>query len=305
MRKLLYIFCLSLLVTTCDDGDIINIELDFDQVLKLCGDENSNNYLLYDTKNDPSESLTLLFPVSTNNTLIFNPPENNYTEELVINATSIRFNYRTYTGDPEDYICQDIPDANVVVNNDYPAASGAIASFLSTYVDDDNDGVPSVLENQDPNNDGVFDDAQDTDGDGLPDYIDADDDNDNVLTINENPNYSSEDGLTLAQDTDGDSIPDYLDEDDDGDGIISRYEDENGNKSLTDDFDENSPIVPNIARYLDPNTTETFVIDQFISTTFSRAITVAVIVQNVSIDILNADIIDLGTYSRTITLSEN
>ena len=39
-----------------------------------------------------------------------------------------------------------------------------------------------------------------------------------------------------AQDTDGDSIPDYLDQDDDGDGTLTINEDENGNGNLFDDI---------------------------------------------------------------------
>ena len=37
-----------------------------------------------------------------------------------------------------------------------------------------------------------------------------------------------------AQDSDGDSIPDYLDTDDDGDGTLTIYEDENGNGNFDD-----------------------------------------------------------------------
>ena len=45
-------------------------------------------------------------------------------------------------GDPNDYICEDIPDANVSVNENYEAESGT-ANFISTFIDDDNDGVPN------------------------------------------------------------------------------------------------------------------------------------------------------------------
>jgi hypothetical protein len=314
MRKLLYIFSLSLLVTTCNDGDILDVELDFDKVLTLCGDESSNdgeefinNFLLYDTKLDPSESLTLLFPVTPANKLIFYPVENDIEKTLGIDNSNYRFIYRTYSGDPDDYICQDIPDANVVVTNDYPAANGATVNFMTTFIDDDNDGIPTALENPDPNGDGDYDDAQDTDGDGLADYIDKDDDNDNVLTANENPDPNDDGDLSDAQNTDlnftgGDTIPDYLDTDDDGDGIITRYEDEDGNLSLTNDFDEASIIVPNIARYLDPNTTEEFIVDEFIFTTYKRTISVDVKLFLVDITILSTDQVDFGIYTRTITL---
>jgi hypothetical protein len=67
----------------------------------------------------------------------------------------------------------------------------------------------------------------DTDGDGIPNYLDDDDDGDNVRTITENPEYSESEGLANAQDTDGDTIPDYLDDDDDGDMVLTRDEENN------------------------------------------------------------------------------
>ena len=103
MRNLIYICLIGLIALSCDDGDIFEVELLFDQELTLCGDENSSEYLLYDTKLDPSESLTLVFPVSAANTAIFNPLDNSgepYT--LVVNGSTIAFNYRTYNGDPEN-----------------------------------------------------------------------------------------------------------------------------------------------------------------------------------------------------------
>ncbi len=110
--------------------------------------------------------------------------------------------------------------------------------------DSDGDGLQNRYENWDPNGDGMPSDAQDTDGDGIPDYLDADDDGDLVPTANEgadpNDNAEPED----AQDTDDDGMPDYLDMDDDGDGINTKDEDTNGNGDSTDD-DENGNGVPN------------------------------------------------------------
>ena len=39
--------------------------------------------------------------------------------------------------------------------------------------DDDGDNVPTLNEKPDPNDDGDLSDAQDTDGDGIPDYLDT------------------------------------------------------------------------------------------------------------------------------------
>lgn len=81
--------------------------------------------------------------------------------------------------------------------------------------DDDNDGIPNAFE--DFNGDGVFDD--DTDGDGIFNYLDEDDDGDGIPTIDE---AKDEDGNPL--DTDGDSDVDYLDNDDDDDGLLTQFE---------------------------------------------------------------------------------
>ena len=78
MRKLFLIILPVLILSSCNDGDILEIALAFDQDLSLCGDLNSangeitnENYVIYDTKIDPNESLTLLFPTGTTNNLIF------------------------------------------------------------------------------------------------------------------------------------------------------------------------------------------------------------------------------------------
>ena len=46
----------------------------------------------------------------------------------------------------------------------------------------------------------------------------------NILTKNENPDPNGDNDLSDAQDTDGDGTPDYLDADDDGDGVLTRDE---------------------------------------------------------------------------------
>ncbi|WCO01363.1 DUF6252 family protein [Psychroserpens ponticola] len=133
--------------------------------------------------------------------------------------------------------------------------------------DDDGDGVPNIFE--DFNGDGVFDD--DTDGDGIFNYLDEDDDGDGILTIDEakdvdgNPldtdgdmdvdyldNDDDGDGILTQNevgDTDGDGISNYLDNDDDGDGIFTLYEtgfgdtDANGQDDYLDDDDDGDGLL--------------------------------------------------------------
>lgn len=84
------------------------------------------------------------------------------------------------------------------------------------YGDDDGDFIYNIDE-------GCFEN-RDTDGDGIPDYLDTDSDGDCI------PDRIEAGDRILATppvDTDGDGIPDYLDPDSDGDGIPDNEEDRN------------------------------------------------------------------------------
>ena len=100
----------------------------------------------------------------------------------------------------------------------YNSPSGVIAPYsplvfavdLYTFAvsDHDGDSVPTI--DEDLNNNHYFaEEEDDTDGDGVPNYLDTDDDGDGELTINE---YDVN-GDGIPDDTDGDGIPDYLDAD--------------------------------------------------------------------------------------------
>jgi hypothetical protein len=225
-----------------------------------------------------------LFPNNVQADSIFNTGISGKTETLLINGNSVRFNYRTYSADPNTYICQDIPDASVSVTNNYEASSGNVI-FTTTFEDDDNDGVPNALE---------FD--GDTDGDTIPDYKDYDDDGDNVPTINEKPDPNGDGDLSDMQDTDGDSIPDYLDMDDDNDGTLTKFEDENNNGNLFDDLATGAAV----ARFLDITVDDSFESSVTNPNEFSRNFSVNVTLENIDISILSTDSFFLGTYQYTV-----
>lgn len=288
------------MVMACNDGDIIDVELDFDKTLSMC-DLSPATYFLYDTKKDPSESLSLIFPRNSTTELIFNPTENNYKATFPINGTNSRFNYRTYDGNPEDLLCNLLPDSASNILIDYAATAGMVTT-ITTFVDDDGDGIPAHIE--DANLDGDNDPATnptDTDGDGIPDYLDQDDDNDNVLTKDEKHNYTEVDGLSKAQDTDGDEIPDYLDPDDDGDGVLTRFEDENMNGNPMDDRDESSP-TPSVPRYLDDVAKDAYDYQELKKNKFTRTFTIKFFINNVNLDVISLTEIDFGTYTYTIEI---
>ena len=184
--------------------------------------------------------------------------------------------------------------------------SDGIPDYLD--IDSDNDGIPDNVEAQatvgyippsgaDLNNNGL-DDAyesggavglipQDTDGDGLPDYVDPDSDDDGVpdaieghdwdqdgfpevsligsdkdndglddgyegeTVIDDDVNDEIDNPITDLPDTDADGEADYRDIDDDGDGTPTSQEDTNGDGIFSND-DSDGDGIP---EYLDPNST--------------------------------------------------
>ena len=220
MRKLFFILISLSLISffSCDDGDVIDIELDFEETFKACGD---TDLVLYKTKDDPSESLSLALKNVTLEDILEVDEFGVYEKSFTI-TTSNPFNYRTYSNTSLriDLFCNPIPNSEVKITQDFESTDGT-ADIKTVLTEDDNDGIPAELE--DRNNNGNLED-DDTDGDGLWDYIDADDDGDNILTKNEDPDPNNDGDLSDALDTDGNGTPDYLDDDDDGDQIKTRDE---------------------------------------------------------------------------------
>jgi gliding motility-associated-like protein/uncharacterized repeat protein (TIGR01451 family) len=133
-----------------------------------------------------------------------------------------------------------------------------------TDLDSDNDGILDIIEGggTDINGDGVIDDFEDengdglddtdggvnppdTDGDGIDDYQDLDSDNDGVPDVEENDPSGDGSG---PDDTDGDGIPDYQDTDDDNDGVLTENESDKDENGVYTDCDSDG-----IPDYLDPD----------------------------------------------------
>jgi len=306
-----FLFCLVFLVA-CDDGDIFTVELDFDENLEIC-DDFVTSYLIYDTKTDPNESLTLVLPKPTYKDLFLLPTIVGEPVTIDMSLTGVQFNYRTYNIDPADLLCDVITNSVLIIKEDYPANDGII-TVTSTIVDDDNDGVPNEFEGiaGEQYEDGIYWDSLDTDIDGIPDYLDEDDDNDNVLTINEIDNTDGDDDPTtnsLNTDVDfpnGDDVPDYLDDDDDGDGIKTYLEDTNEDKnprSASDIvFDE---AGESIYRYLynHPNAMQAYPDSGKIITNYKRIVTTNFVITGVDLDILRTTIINFGTLITTLEIT--
>lgn len=201
----------------------------------------------------------------------------------------------------KDGILDSFEDLNLDGDND-PATNptdsdgDGIPDYLD--IDSDNDGIPDNVEAQttlgyippsgvDANNNGLDDAYEqngnfglfpiDTDGDGMPDYLDEDSDDDGVPDYIEGHDHNHDgipdvvfmgsdrnndgldDGFERSSpirnpindlpNTDGDEEVDFRDADDDGDGILTRDEDTNGDGNwANDDFDGDG-----IPDYLDPD----------------------------------------------------
>ncbi|MGJ5640887.1 hypothetical protein [Formosa sp. S-31] len=290
MRKLSLFLSLSLFsILSCDDGDLITVEFDFDDTFAACGE-----LVFYNIKSDPYESLSLKIssPSITLDTLYNVGADNTKTITVNINETSNPFNYRSYNADPSDFFCNDVPPSGITITNDLQS-SGGVATISSLLIEDDNDGIPAEVE--DENLDGDNDPSTnptDRDGDGIPDYLDDDDDGDNVKTSSESPNYVVGVGFVDSLDTDGDGIPDYLDPDDDGDGVLTRDEE---NKSQDQNPTNDITYSSVGADYLNPDVATTVKATAYREHTIEQSYEVDVQLTNIQLPGVSQDVFELGT----------
>ncbi|GAA4975306.1 hypothetical protein [Algibacter aquimarinus] len=285
MRKFIFLFCAFsfFVIHSCDDGEVIDIELDFEDTFEACGE---SDLVLYKTKEDPSESLSILITNITLSELLEVGDDN--TLELSESGTLF---YRTYSDSdlPNDLFCSDVPPKVDIVIDEQDAVN---IEINTTLVEDDNDGILAALE--DINGNGNLED-DDTDGDGLPNYIDADDDGDNILTINENPDPDEDDIITDAQDTDGDGTPDYLDADDDGDGINTRDEENDSQDQNPANDITNSDVGPD---YLNPEVSTLVAATAYRTHTILQTYLVTVNVTDISLSFLSQQNLDFGALQN-------
>ncbi|WP_452598392.1 hypothetical protein [Pontimicrobium sp. MEBiC01747] len=305
MRKIYSVFVICFLLFSCDDGDIITAELEFGNTFEACGE-----LIVYKTKTQPNESLSLQIDVTEGTTIdsllktipsTTNPLFVDLVNPMISFPTGNQFNYRTYNNDPTtvDIFCNDVPPSNITITQDY-SSTEVSAVFTISLEEDDNDGIPAEFE--DINGNGNLDD-DDTDGDGLPNYLDDDDDGDNVRTISESPNYSTVDGLANALNTDaatGDTIPDYLDPDDDGDGVLTRDEENDSqDQDPTNDITDNSVG----SDYLNDQVSTSVPATAYREHTIGQTFEVRLLLMGINIAILSQDELDFGILQGSATTS--
>lgn len=240
MKKLALLFTALIVLTSCDDGDLIVTDFDFQDItIETCNNLEDNLYVFYQIKPETNETLVLEFTTSEP---IFT--ELDLYEGVISLSGNDQLSYRRFDGDiTSDYFCNAIPPSTPIVEEEFVSTVGDV-TILTEGTVADADGIPTELEA--PNGEVI-----DTDMDGLENYLDEDDDGDNVPTILEGV-VLNEAGTAidfdLSLDTDGDGIPNYLDEDDDGDGILTRNED--ANMDLNPANDNSDPNEPTEDDYL-------------------------------------------------------
>ncbi|MFK7832676.1 MAG: hypothetical protein AB8B52_05330 [Winogradskyella sp.] len=303
---LCFVLVFSAFIMGCDDGDVLTVDLDFSQELERC--ENFEDFhLIYDTRDDPSEALILVFNKNNANDQFFlNPTTVNEPVILNIDQNNVRFIYRTYNRNLNSTeLCEILPPGTLNILDDYEADSGEVTVSV-TILDDDNDGIPTEFEGLagEPDEFGRYMDSTDTDLDGLPDYLDSDDDNDNVPTRLEIDNSDEDNNpFTNPMNTDfgltnGDNLPDHLDPDDDGDDIPTRLEDVNGDQDPRGVEDE---VVntegDDIFRYLynHPIAEEGFPDSGKKVTLYNRVVTTRFTITGIDLEILRSTFVDFGT----------
>jgi hypothetical protein len=295
----LFFICALLCLSSCDDGDIIVTTFDFDEEtnLSLCQDDNLN--ILYFIDSETNEAISFVFTLDDFDGT-FTSIDETTVELSPINITSSnQVIYRKLSGgiNGNNYFCQQIPPSSPQVLEEFVSTTGGTATLQIRILEqDDDDDVPAALEDLNGNGD-LFDD--DSDGDGIPNFLDTDDDNDNVLTTSEELEAVDENGVVITDpegnvvyvDTDGDGTPNYRDDDDDGDGVITRYEDLNvcedpENPALNPDNDTNAD---DLANYLNENATESLVIDVIKANSVTRSFFTQVVFNDITFENQNSD----------------
>ena len=259
MRKLFFISIFLSLFSSCNDGDIIVTDFNFEASnLNNCGGPGA--YVFYNINNSLfAESISLFLETSD---ILF---LESGIVEYVLNGITYAVNYRKYDNDiTDDYFCSNIPPATPIVTIEFLGASG-IAVLTTIVTKNDEDGI----EEDSTSN-------LDTDNDGLLNYFDNDDDGDNVPTLNELGSEFLTGNNEFPLDTDNDGIYDYLDNDDDDDAILTRYEDANADLDPTNDFtDTNSD-----PDYLIATIAQSTIIDQYRIHSFQLTSDIELVINN-------------------------
>ena len=285
-----------LFLTSCDDGDILISEFNFgaEDDIEFCFSETSDDTVFYNYNSDNTE----IIYVRINDEYTGDEEEEDtfsISPEESISTTEAQVNFVKFTNDidPTDIFCTAI--ANVVsIERESQGVEGTVTILTrinTTFIgDSDSDGLTNEEE-------GFSDDENvilpDNDQDGIPDYLDEDDDNDNIRTQDELTTENE------VMDTDGDGIANHLDDDDDGDGVLTRFEVTEDNNTPTNPNNVDNGVF----FYLDNNVfDQIFEADITISNSFNTNFETIVRVNNLT---LSGEGDGTSTIVDTLTLGTN
>jgi len=297
MTRIFLLMTCAISLLSCNDGDIFVTELHFPETLEYC--EGNTDLIIYSIKENPYESLSIKLAISDTINLI-SVIDPSPTSEL---SSTNTLNYRSYSGDPSNIFCNSLPPTSPSILTNYEATTGTV-KFTTTLIEDDNDGIPAYLE--DDNTDGDnnhLTNPRDTDNDGVPDYLDSDDDGDNVPTVNEHPDPNGDGDLSDALNTDGTDLPNYLDTDDDNDGTITRYEDTNGDNDPTTDIGDPTVGPDYLNVTITTSTTNDVYRNHTKTQNYTCVITIinAILINNTTFESLTYDNRDIGVINTIDT----
>ena len=106
---------------SCDDGDIIDVTLDFEDDLDYCG-----SLVFYKTKDNPAETLSIQLSGVSLDDLKEVGDDNRLEKSYRIDGTNNRFNYRTYGSLPATPFCSEIPPTGLDILNDDESTTGEV-----------------------------------------------------------------------------------------------------------------------------------------------------------------------------------
>ena len=291
--KLSFLFSL-LFLTSCDDGDILISEFNFDSEddIEFCSSEESDDTVFFNYNPDNSEVIFVRINGEYDGEEEDSETFNIAADGSISNSQAeVRYiNFEDDIDDINDFFCTAVA-SNEPINRESQGIEGTvtITTLINTLSTEDNDG-DGLTNEEEGFGDGT---QQDTDGDTIPDYLDEDDDNDNVKTEDEL------DDSNEIMDTDNDGTPDHLDDDDDNDGVLTRFEVSEIN---------NTPRNPNnvddgVFFYLDNEVSDQiFMADITIANSFNTGFETIVQLNNLT---LTSDGEGTSTFIDTLTIGTN
>ena len=249
----------STYVVTVDVDDAGSGEVNLDIVSVTGIQDLTSNNLSSVTQTDEDQSYTL--ENSPPSVAIQNVP-------LVVNNTDSYSLTAQFSEFVSDFFAGDVSVTNAAISNFIavdadtytfdvtPDGSGDITIDIAANVALDDAANPNTAASQattvfnnDGDGDGIDDATEgggDTDGDGIPNYLDPDSDGDGIPDLDEGDVDSDTDGIPdyLDTDSDNDGIPDRVegDSDSDGDGVPEYQDIDSDNDGIPDSLEQTAVL---------------------------------------------------------------